>query len=111
MKQKITMLIEVVPSPRLDVVRECEESGRAVAETGRPINDAVMNEPVNNAVNDTEVHTSCLAFDVAAEDLFLLDSKEMEALLSGAQKSVSVVFSNSKSDGVGENDCSKTPPR
>jgi hypothetical protein len=104
MKQKITMLIEVVPSPRLDVVRECEESGHAVAETGRPINDSFMNETVNNAIRDTEVHASCLAFDVAPEDLFLLDSESMESLLSGAQKSVTVVFSNSKSDDVGDND-------
>jgi hypothetical protein len=105
MKQKITMLIEVIPSPRLDVVRECEESCHAVAETGRPINDSLMNETVNNAVCDTEVHASCLAFDVAPEDLFLLDSESMESLLSGAQKSMIVVFSNSKSNDTGDNDC------
>src|ERR1700716_1335842 len=69
------------------------------------INNAFMNETVNNAVHETEVHTSCLAFDVAPEDLFLLDSESMESLLSGAQKSVIVVFSASKSDDVGDNDC------
>lgn len=92
MKQKITMLIEVVPSPRLDVVRECGDSG-PVAKT------------VNNAVYATEVHASCLAFDVTPEDLFLLDSESMEAIRSGAQKSVIVVFSNSKFDDGSDSDC------
>jgi hypothetical protein len=105
MTQKVTMLIEVIPSPRLDIVRECGKSGHAVAETGRPVNDSFMNETVSNTVHNAEVHASCLAFDVAQEDLLLLDSESMKSLLSGAQKSVVVVFSSSKSDDIGDNDC------
>lgn len=103
--QEITMLIQVVPSPRLNVVRECHKTGHGITEVGSSVDDGLSNEAVNNAAADIEIHASSLAFDVAPEDLFLLDSESMESLLSGAQKTIVVIFPNPNLDAVGDGNC------
>ena len=88
--QKITMLIEVVPGPRLDVVSEGRHAIPGTTEVGSPVDDRLSSEAVNNTTADIEIHASSLAFDVTSEDLFLLDSESMESLLSGVPKTVIV---------------------
>src|SRR5579863_2372397 len=100
--QKITMLIEVLPSPRLDIIRE---PGHKMPEVGSPIDDGLLFEAVDDAAGHVEMHASSLAFNVSPEDLFLLDSESMESLLSGLQKSVIVVFPNQKRENTTDDDC------
>ena len=102
--QKITMLIQVLPSPRLNIVRECREAERGIVDVGRPIDDGLCRKAANGAASDIEILASSLAFDVALEDLFLLRGEAVESLLSGVQKTVTVVFPPSGLDALGDND-------
>ena len=103
--QKITMLIEVVPSPRLNVVSEGKKASIRIAETGGSENDALRNETFNDARIDFEVHASSLAFDIAPENILLFDSETIESLRSGTSKTVIVIFSSPETDNVGDDDC------
>jgi hypothetical protein len=88
MKQKITMLIEVLPGPRLNIVGKSEAGS---ADTRSTVNDFFSNQAIDDAGLNAEMHSSCLAFDIAPEDLLLLNSEEVESLLSGTQEKVVVV--------------------
>ena len=90
---KITMVIEVVPSPRLDIERE---AGHEMPKVGRAVDDGLLFEAINDAAHYIEIQASSLAFNVSPEDLFLLGGEAMESLLSGAQQTVVVdLFSHS----------------
>jgi hypothetical protein len=102
--QKITMVIQVIPSPRLNVVCKCQESIRGVTYVGRSPDDRLFNEAANNATIETEIETSGLAFDIAPEDLLLLDSESMESLCSGKERTIIVKFLNQNRDAVGDAD-------
>jgi hypothetical protein len=106
--QKITVLIEVVPSPRLNVVGKHHHARpiTGMTKVRRAIDNALANKSIDDAVVDREVQASALAFNVAPEDLFLFAGESMESLLSGEQKTVVVVFPgsgfNGGSDGNGD---------
>lgn len=102
--QKITMVIQVVPSPRLNVVRECREAIHGITEARRSIDDGLANESADDAAVNIKVKGSSLAFDVTPEDLFLLDRESMESLLSDVPKTVTVVFFHPRPDGARNND-------
>lgn len=98
------MVVQVGPSPRLDVVRECHKSSIGITEAGSSVDDGLSRETINDAAVDIEIPSSCLAFDVTPEDLFLLNSQSMEALLPGEQETVIVIFPNSNTDAAGDGD-------
>lgn len=97
--QKITMLIEVVPGPRLDIV---SEPAHKMPEGRGPVNDGLLLKAVNDATSNVEHQASCLAFNVSPEDLFLLDRESMESLLSGSQKTVVVNLASRRADAASD---------
>jgi len=96
--QKITMLIEVFPRPRLDVVGKDHEPNLGDIDVRGSVDDEVVNETLNNAGSKIKILRPCFAFDIATEDLFLLDSQQSESLLSGALQEISVSFFYGDSD-------------
>ena len=97
--KKITMVIEVVPSPRLDVI--CEP-GNKMPDVRGPVDDGLLFEPLDHSIGNVEVPCSSLAFDVSPEDLFLLDCEAMKSLLSGSPQAVVVDFASQRADAASD---------
>jgi hypothetical protein len=81
--QKLTMLIEVVPRPRLNIMRKIESPG---ADARGPVNDPIMHQSFDDAALNAEVLRPCFAFDILPEDCNLLNSEQIESLFSGSQE-------------------------
>nr|WP_299545305.1 hypothetical protein [Phenylobacterium sp.] len=100
--QKITMLIEVIPGPGLNVVGKV---GEKAADICGPVDDFIMLKSVNYAGLDTEVHGSCLAFNILPEDILLLSGEDIQSLLHGTQPKVVFACLRNPPNHLRGNDC------
>lgn len=100
MSQKVTMLIQVIPCPRLDGIRERHVDSNF----GNPDKNLLSDQRSNYLVSDTEAYSTCLAFDILPEDFFLGDRQNMETFLSGDKEFVLLVPLRDRSDGPCEKD-------
>lgn len=106
--QKITMLIEVVPSPRLNVVSEIGEIG---TDAGRSIDDLAVLKALDHSRLDAEISGSCLAFDILPEDIHLLGSEDIQSLLHGTQAKVVFALLSNPPGQPGGNYCPQEEQR
>jgi len=99
--QKITMLIQVFPRPRLDIVSECREAIHGGIDAGGPVDDFLVDKAVDDTGLNVKIQRRCFAFNIAPEDLFLLTSQEIEALLSGTRGKVTKTYACEYRDDSG----------
>ncbi len=86
MTQKVTILIEVIPCPREDVISECKTSMNGRVKLGDSIDNSFIDKAIDNSAIHTEILRFALAFDVATEDLHFFGSEDMKSFLSGTEK-------------------------
>lgn len=90
--QKITMLIEILPCPRLDIVSERQGAKLGPVNARGHVDDVLVNQSFNDSGLRAEIQGPSFAFNIAPEDLLLLDSEQCEALLSGTQEEIVMSF-------------------